>query len=95
MSINKSSKSKVRVDMPEVVHKTAVGVVLQHSRKNMRQYFMLNEIICSLQKIIRVQNVKKYALLKDVAHKYDLFQKLKDTKHTLMWLTPRSNTSGQ
>ena len=62
----------------------------------MRQYFMLNEIICSLQKIIRVHNVKKkYALLKDVAHTYDLFQTLKDRKHTLMWLTPRSNTSGQ
>jgi hypothetical protein len=56
MSINKSSKSKVRVDMPEIIHKTAVHGVLHHSRKNTRQHFVLDEIICSLQKMIRVHD---------------------------------------
>lgn len=58
--------------MPEEVHKTVVHGVLQQSRENIRRYLMLNEIICSLQKIIRVHNSqKKYALLNDVANKYD------------------------
>lgn len=56
--------------MPERVHKTTVCSVLQYHRENTRQYFILEEIIWSLQidnvvpKVKKIYNIQGEALNK-------------------------------
>jgi hypothetical protein len=65
--------------------------VLEYSRENTRQYFILEEIIRSLQTRHKLRNREKYAVFRKKKHLADLGPE----KHTLMWLTPRNKTSGQ